>query len=78
MNRKQRERIVTERGRLEKKGYRFLTAQSAADGLIVQVNYEYGRTPIPVGTVAGDDDAIAWRDALDMAVRHNAGAGGNG
>jgi hypothetical protein len=76
MNRKQRERIATERGRLEKKGYRFLTAHSAADGLIVQVNFEYGRTPIPVGTVVRDNDATAWRDALDLAVRHNAGAGG--
>jgi hypothetical protein len=75
MNRKQRKWIVTERGRLEQKGYRFLTAESAADGLIVQVNFEHGRTPIPVGTIARDNDAIAWRDALAMAVQHNTGAG---
>ena len=54
MNSKQRKWIVTERGRLEQKGYRFLTAESAADGLIVQVNFEFGRTPIPVGTIARD------------------------
>ena len=76
MNEEQRQRIVAERGRLEEKGYRFLTAESTADGLIVQVNYEYGGSPIPVGTVARQQDIIAWSDALELAVRHSAGAGG--
>lgn len=76
MNRKLRKWIVTERGRLEEKGYRFLTAKSAADDLIVRVNLDFGRTPIPVGAIARDDDAIAWREALALAGQHNDGLGG--
>lgn len=76
MNSKQREKILAERGRLEKKGYRFLTAESTADGLIVQVNYDNGGSPIPIGTVARQQDVVAWSDAFELAERHNAGARG--
>jgi hypothetical protein len=76
MNSKQHKWIVTERGRLEEKGYRILTAESMTDGLIVQVNFEHGTSPIQVGTVTCDNDAIAWRDALALAVQHSTGARG--